>query len=160
MKNPNEKNTFDTTALRARILTRYESIEDFSREANVKPEKLEGKEEFVLQDITRIVNALGLDREETRKFFFPDTEPEGKKATMANLLDMQTIIKRLENIEDGIIALDLMATGQIRNIGDTVTNEDFQNGFRFIMEGIMEQLTDLRANLNRQYARRLTIIEQ
>lgn len=159
MKNTNT-NTTSGESIRARILGQYASLEDFGNRTGIDMAALTGAKEFVLEDIVKIRIALHLNDDETKRIFFPDMEPEGKKTAMANLLEMQTVIERLENIEKGMIALDLMATGQIKNVGDTVTNEDFQDGFRFIMAGILEQMIDLRADLTGKYARHLRTIGQ
>ena len=146
----NEK-TWNTTALQKRILIQYESLNEFAAKMGINVEKLEGKEEFVLADIQSITNEFNLSEKEAMAYFFPEMEPEEPKYAMVNVLAMERIIRKLERIEDGLTALDMMTTGQIREVGDTITNEDFQNAFSFIMNEIMDKVTDLRADLNGKY---------
>lgn len=149
MKNANT--TFDTTVLCSRILKGYESLEDFADRTNVKIDRLTGKDEFVLDDISSIRKELNLTDDEVMKFFFPDMKPEEKQYSMVNALSVEKTLRRLEYIEDGLIALDMMTSGKIKDIGDTICNEDFESGFNFIMSQILDKVTDLRADLTRDY---------
>lgn len=149
MKNVNT--IIDTTALCSRILKGYESLEDFASKTNVKIDRLTGNDEFVLDDITSIRKELNLTDDEVMKFFFPDMKPEEKQYRMVNALAVERVVRRLEQIEDGLIALDMMTSGKIKDVGDTITNEDFEAGFNFIMSQVMDKLTDLRADLTRDY---------
>lgn len=149
MKNMNT--TIDTTALCSRILKGYESLEDFASRINVKIDRLTGKDDFVLDDISSIRRALNLTDSEVKEFFFPDMEPEGEKYIMINALAVEKVIRQLEQIEDGLTALDMMTSGTIKDVGDTVINEDFESGFNFIMGRILDKVTDLRADLTGKY---------
>lgn len=160
MKNTNKNNTatVNTTDLRSRILTCYESVEDFSRRFSISVDKLAGRKEFILEDIIVIRSALNLNDEEVKKYFFPDCQPKEKQSSMIDLLAVRGIIERLEKIEDGLNALDMMTTGKIRDVGDTISNEDFRDAFGFIMAGVMDKVTDLRANLTAGYFQERTRI--
>lgn len=160
MKNTNKNNTatVNTTDLRSRILTCYESVEDFSSRFSISVDKLAGKKEFILEDIIVIRSALNLNDEEVKKYFFPDCQPKEKQSSMIDLLAVRGIIERLEKIEDGLNALDMMTTGKIRDVGDTISNEDFRDAFGFIMAGVMDKVTDLRANLTAGYFQERTRI--
>ena len=160
MKNTNKNNTTtaNTTDLRSRILTCYESVEDFSSRFSISVDKLAGRKEFILEDIIVIRSALNLNDEEVKKYFFPDCQPKEKQSSMIDLLAVRGIIERLEKIEDGLNALDMMTTGKIRDVGDTISNEDFRDAFGFIMAGVMDKVTDLRANLTAGYFQERTRI--
>ncbi len=160
MKNTNKNNTatVNTTDLRSRILTCYESVEDFSNRFSISVDKLAGRKEFILEDIIVIRSALNLNDEEVKKYFFPDCQPKEKQSSMIDLLAVRGIIERLEKIEDGLNALDMMTTGKIRDVGDTISNEDFRDAFGFIMAGVMDKVTDLRANLTAGYFQERTRI--
>ncbi len=149
MKNVNT--SIDTTALCSRILMGFESLEEFASMTKVNKDKLNGKEEFVLDDISSIRKFLNLTDDEVREYFFPDMEPEGKKYVMVNMLAVENVIGRIEQIEDGLIALNMMTSGKIKDVGDTVTNEDFESGFNFIMSQVLDKVTDLRADLTSKY---------
>lgn len=160
MKNTNKNNTTtaNTTDLRSRILTCYESVEDFSSRFSISVDKLAGRKEFILEDIIVIRSALNLNDEEVKKYFFPDCQPKEKQSSMIDLLAVRGIIERLEKIEDGLNALDMMTTGKIKDVGDTISNEDFRDAFGFIMAGVMDKVTDLRANLTAGYFQERTRI--
>lgn len=160
MKNTNKNNTatVNTTDLRSRILTCYESVEDFSNRFSISVDKLAGRKEFILEDIIVIRSALNLNDEEVKKYFFPDCQPKEKQSSMIDLLAVRGIIERLEKIEDGLNALDMMTTGKIRDVGDTISNEDFRDAFGFIMAGVMDKVTNLRANLTAGYFQERTRI--
>lgn len=143
-------NTSNTNALRARILSQYETLEDFCDRVNVDLDKINGKEEMCLDDIVSIRCALNLTAEEAVTYFFPEMEPEEHNRAMANLLALRGVVERLEGIENGLTALDVM-TGKIKDIGDTVSNESFQGAFGFILDGVRERLTNLRAELTAKY---------
>lgn len=162
MKNTNKNNTatVNTTDLRSRILTCYESVEDFSNRFSISVDKLAGRKEFILEDIIVIRSALNLNDEEVKKYFFPDCQPKEKQSSMIDLLAVRGIIERLEKIEDGLNALDMMTTGKIRDVGDTISNEDFRDAFGFIMAGVMDKVTDLRADLTAGYFQERTRIGQ
>lgn len=162
MKNTNKNNTAtaNTTDLRSRILTCYESVEDFSSRFSISVDKLAGRKEFILGDIIVIRSALNLNDEEVKKFFFPDCQPKEKQSSMIDLLAVRGIIERLEKIEDGLNALDMMTTGKIKDVGDTISNEDFRDAFGFIMAGVMDKVTDLRADLTAGYFQERTRIGQ
>ena len=162
MKNTNKNNTTtaNTTDLRSRILTCYESVEDFSSRFSISVDKLAGRKEFILEDIIVIRSALNLNDEEVKKYFFPDCQPKEKQSSMIDLLAVRGIIERLEKIEDGLNALDMMTTGKIRDVGDTISNEDFRDAFGFIMAGVMDKVTDLRADLTAGYFQERTRIGQ
>lgn len=160
MKNTNKNNTatVNTTDLRSRILTCYESVEDFSNRFSISVDKLAGRKEFILEDIIVIRSALNLNDEEVKKYFFPDCQPKEKQSSMIDLLAVRGIIDRLEKIEDGLNALDMMTTGKIRDVGDTISNEDFRDAFGFIMAGVMDKVTNLRADLTAGYFQERTRI--
>lgn len=162
MKNTNKNNTAtaNTTDLRSRILTCYESVEDFSSRFSISVDKLAGRKEFILEDIIVIRSALNLNDEEVKKYFFPDCQPKEKQSSMIDLLAVRGIIERLKKIEDGLNALDMMTTGKIRDVGDTISNEDFRDAFGFIMAGVMDKVTDLRADLTAGYFQERTRIGQ
>lgn len=140
-----------TNGIHARILHQYGSVEDFAARTNVSLDKLAGNEEFLLEDIIAIRTALNLDEKEVKEYFFPDWEPQEKQYAMIDLLTMQGIISRLEKIEDGLTALGMMTTGRIKDNGSEISEEDFQNAFDFVMDQIMDKLTDLRAELTGKY---------
>ncbi len=150
-KNTIEKNTIDRTALCERILIQYETLEEFADRTNVNIDRLKGKEEFVLGDIESITSALNLNEREVKAFFFPEMEPEDPKHATINLLAMQGIIRRLEHIEDGLNALDMITTGRILEVGDTISNEDFRDALEFVLHEVSEKVTDLRAELCGKY---------
>ncbi len=160
MKNTTTNNTttVNTTDLCSRILTCYESVEDFSSRFSISVDKLAGRKEFILEDIIVIRSALNLNDEEVKKYFFPDCQPKEKQSSMIDLLAVRGIIERLEKIEDGLNALDMMTTGKIRDVGDTISNEDFRDAFGFIMAGVMDKVTNLRADLTAEYFQERTRI--
>ncbi len=148
----NEKNTTEISSkLLARIICQYNSLNEFSAQTGINAAKLEGKEEFTLEDILSVRKTFNLDDKETQAYFFPDYKPAKDKTTMISLITLESIIRRLEHIEDGLNALDLLAKGNILEIGSTITNEDFQGGFNFIMEQVIDQVTELRAQLTGKY---------
>ena len=149
-------NTITFDSLRDRIMT-YGSVELFAELVKLNAEELrqqlDGKEEFTLEDIVKIRTELNLNDKETQLYFFPDYQPEetSKSTKLINALDLRSIVKRLENIEDGINALDMLTTGQGMAIGDTITNEDFLDAFSYIMKNVKENVMDLRADLTGKY---------
>ena len=147
----NGTNTTETTALQKRILLQYENLRDFVESTGISYAKLEGKEEFTLEDILLIRKTFNLDADEIKAYFFPDYKPAEEKTTMISLIVLESIIRGLEHIESGLNALDMLAKGNILEIGSTIANEDFQAAFGFIMEQVTEQVTDLRAKLTGKY---------
>ena len=158
MKNMNT--TINSTALCSRILKGYESLQEFASKTNVSIDKLNGKDDFVLDDISSIRKTLNLTDDEVKEFFFPDMDPEEKKYIMINALAVEKVIRRLEQIENGLIALDMMTSGKIKDIGDTICNEDFEAGFNFVMGQILDKVTDLRADLTGKYFHDMAEVEQ
>lgn len=142
MKNTNNTNTNDKTDLSSRILRQYTSLEDFADRTGVPLAALTGKKEFVLEDIIKIRIALHLNDDETKRTFFPDMEPKEARHTVMDLLDMRDTIERLEDIESGLTALDMMVTGQVQAVGDTIAPEDFRNAFSFLSDELMNRVTD------------------
>ncbi len=149
--NNTNTNTTDRTNLHNRILRQYTSLEDFADRTGVNLAALTGKDEFILEDIVKTRIALHLADDETKRIFFPDVKSQEAKHTMIDLLALRDIIERLEDIESGLTALNLMETGKIKDVGDTVSPEDFNHAFSFLMVGIMDKLTDLRAELTGKY---------
>ena len=151
--NTNEKNTntIDRTDLSSRILRQYASLEDFADRTGVNLAALTGKKEFVLEDIVKVRLALHLDDDETKRTFFPDMEPKEARHTVMDLLDMRDTIERLEDIESGLTALNLMVTGQVQAVGDTIAPEDFRNAFSFLSDELMDRVMNLRASLTATY---------
>ena len=147
--------TFD--GLRDRITFAYGSLDEFADRISMRPEKLisklDGEQEFDQEEIVTIHRALNLSDDEIREFFFPDYQPaeETHSAFMLRQLDRRRVIERLEYLEDGIYALDMLTKGHGIHIGDTITNEDFLAAFTFIMDQVKENITTLRADLTRKY---------
>lgn len=156
MKTNTTTNTNGLNALRTRILIQYDSMNDFAEKINVKLDKLNGKEEFCLEDIMSIRSALNLKANEVNDFFFSDFEPSERKSTMINVFALESMVRRLDHIESGLIALDMMVNGKIKDVGETISNEDFQDGFSFIMGEVMEKVSDLRADITSKYAQGYT----
>lgn len=147
----NEKNNTGRTALQKRILLQYETLNDFAARIGISIDKLDEKEEFTLEDILTIRKEFNLNEMEIMEYFFPDYKPTEEKTIMISLITLESIIRGLEHIEDGLNAMDLMFKGNIREVGDTVTNEVFQDAYSFIMDQIYENVMGLRADLTSKY---------
>ncbi len=148
--------TFDT--LRDRITLTYDSLDEFADRIRMKPKKLisklDGEQEFVQEEIVAIRTELNLSDDEVRLYFFPDYQAaeEPKPAFILRQLDRRNVIERLEHIEDGIDALDLLTNGQGIKIGDTLPTEQFLDSFNFVLSQVKESIVDLRAELTAKYA--------
>lgn len=70
----NQKSEFDNSKLRARILADYGTIKRFAAVVDMNPcslyRRLQGRADFCLSEIVRIVGALRLNKEETNLYFF------------------------------------------------------------------------------------------
>ena len=69
---------FDTSALRARILEKYDSIESFAKAVRMKPKtllsRLDNHSDFYQYEMLRIRSALNLTVEEVTIMFFTPEE--------------------------------------------------------------------------------------
>lgn len=68
------KVNFDYSNLRHRINTIYRTTENFSKELGISEEslinKLNNKEEFLLNEANSILDLLGLDKSDGKDYFF------------------------------------------------------------------------------------------
>ena len=125
------KTTYSTAALRARILDKYNSIDDFAVAVNMKPailkSRLNNRTEFNLDEMRKICTALDIrtDRD-IKRLFFADEAAEMMSMTKA-------IVKMADGMTDEQFKL-------LIEIMDLVTGRPDRREFALNWPGKMRDL--------------------